>query len=47
MAAKLAAVVQVGAQLRSIYAWAGKMESTCEIPISIKTSQDLVPEVTK
>ena len=43
---KLAACVQIGSSMTSIYVWEGKLERTPEIPLSIKTAGSLVPALT-
>jgi len=42
---RLAACVQISGPIQSIYHWAGKIEKSTEWKCSIKTTQDLYPEV--
>lgn len=45
LAARLAACVQIGAMVRSLYHWHGQIETAEEIPIAIKTRAELYPRV--
>ncbi|MBU6459607.1 MAG: divalent cation tolerance protein CutA [Proteobacteria bacterium] len=42
---RLAACVQVGAPVRSVYQWQGQMEEAIEIPLIIKTLPGRIDEV--
>lgn len=42
---KMAACVQIGAPVRSLYHWQGKTETATEIPVSIKTTHDVYPDL--
>lgn len=42
---RLAACVQVGASVESIYHWQGEIETAREIPLAIKTRTALYPRV--
>lgn len=44
---RLAACVNVGAQLRSFYYWEGKLESSTEVPIMLKTTRNRVAQAIK
>ena len=41
LTARLAACVQIGATLRSLYHWRGGIETADEVPVAIKTRSDL------
>jgi len=41
--ARLAACVQVGAPVESLYHWRGRVETATEIPLAIKTRADAFP----
>jgi periplasmic divalent cation tolerance protein len=43
--ARLAACVQIGAMVQSLYHWRGQIETAEEIPIAIKTRAELYPRV--
>ena len=43
--ARLAACVQVGAPVESLYHWRGRLETATEIPLSIKTRADVWPDL--
>ena len=43
--ARLAACVQIGAALRSLYHWQGGIETADEVPVAIKTRSELYPLV--
>jgi periplasmic divalent cation tolerance protein len=43
--AHLAACVQVGAPVRSLYHWRGEIETADETPLAIKTRSELYPRV--
>jgi len=45
LAARLAACVQIGATLRSLYHWRGGIETADEIPVAIKTRSELYERV--
>jgi periplasmic divalent cation tolerance protein len=45
LAARLAACVQIGAMVQSLYHWRGQIETADEIPIAIKTRAELYPRV--
>jgi periplasmic divalent cation tolerance protein len=45
LAARLAACVQVGAPVRSLYHWRGEIETADETPVAIKTRAELYPKV--
>jgi len=45
LAARLAACIQIGATVQSLYHWRGKIETAREIPLSIKTRAALYPRV--
>jgi periplasmic divalent cation tolerance protein len=40
---KLAACVQIGAAITSLYPWEGRIETATEIPVSVKTTKALYP----
>ena len=42
---RLAACVNVGAPVESMYHWRGQIETTQEVPVSIKTRAELYPRV--
>jgi len=41
--ARLAACVQIGAPVESLYHWRGRVETATEIPVAIKTRADAFP----
>ncbi|MEO8484723.1 MAG: divalent-cation tolerance protein CutA [Betaproteobacteria bacterium] len=41
--ARLAACVQIGAPVESLYHWRGRVETASEIPLAIKTRADAFP----
>ena len=43
--ARLAACVQIGAPVESLYHWRGRLETATEIPLSIKTRADVWPDL--
>jgi periplasmic divalent cation tolerance protein len=43
--ARLAACVQIGATLRSLYHWRGQIETAEETPVAVKTRRDLYSRV--
>lgn len=45
LTARLAACVQIGATVQSLYHWRGKIETAQEIPLAIKTRAGLYPRV--
>ena len=45
LAARLAACIQIGATVRSLYHWRGEIETADEIPIAIKTRAGLYSRV--
>ncbi len=45
LAARLAACIQIGAALQSLYHWKGEIETATEIPMTIKTRAELYPKV--
>jgi len=45
LTARLAACVQIGATLRSLYHWRGGIETADEVPVAIKTRSELYPLV--
>lgn len=45
LAAGLAACIQIGATVQSLYHWRGEIETAAEIPVSIKTRAGLYPRV--
>lgn len=45
LAARLAACVQIGATLHSLYHWRGEIETAEEIPVAIKTRTELYARV--
>ena len=45
LAARLAACIQIGATVQSLYHWRGQIETAREIPLSIKTRAALYPRV--
>jgi periplasmic divalent cation tolerance protein len=47
LAGRLAACVQIGAALRSLYHWRGEIETAEETPLAIKTRRDLYARVEK
>lgn len=42
---RLAACIQIGATVQSLYHWRGEIETAVEIPVSIKTCARLYPRV--
>jgi periplasmic divalent cation tolerance protein len=45
LAARLAACVQIGATLQSLYHWRGEIETAEETPVAVKTRRELYPRV--
>jgi periplasmic divalent cation tolerance protein len=45
LAARLAACIQIGATVQSLYHWRGQIETALEIPVAIKTRAELYPRV--
>jgi periplasmic divalent cation tolerance protein len=45
LAARLAACIQIGTTVRSLYHWRGEIETADEIPVTIKTRADLYPRL--
>jgi periplasmic divalent cation tolerance protein len=45
LAARLAACIQIGATVQSLYHWRGQIETAREIPLAIKTRAGLYPRV--
>lgn len=45
LTARLAACIQIGATVQSLYHWRGQIETTSEIPLAIKTRTGLYPRV--
>jgi periplasmic divalent cation tolerance protein len=45
LAAHLAACIQIGATVQSLYHWRGQIETASEIPLAIKTRAGLYPRV--
>ncbi|HEX8009468.1 MAG TPA: divalent-cation tolerance protein CutA [Casimicrobiaceae bacterium] len=45
LAARLAACIQIGTTVRSLYHWRGEIETADEIPVAIKTRAELYPKV--
>jgi periplasmic divalent cation tolerance protein len=45
LAARLAACVQLGAPVRSLYHWRGEIETAVETPVAIKTRAELYRQV--
>ena len=45
LAARLAACIQIGATVRSLYHWHGEIETADETPMAIKTSAALYPRL--
>ena len=45
LAARLAACIQIGATVRSLYHWHGKIETADEVPLAIKTRVALYPQL--
>lgn len=45
LAARLAACIQIGAAVQSLYHWRGEIETVSEIPVAIKTRETLYPRV--
>ena len=43
--ARLAACVQIGATLQSLYHWRGEIETAQETPLAVKTRGELYPRV--
>ena len=42
---RLAACVQIGSAVRSVYPWEGRIETASEIPMSIKTLPERIPDL--
>ena len=45
LTARLAACIQIGATVQSLYHWRGQIETASEIPLAIKTRTGLYPRV--
>jgi periplasmic divalent cation tolerance protein len=45
LTARLAACIQIGATVQSLYHWRGQIETAREIPLAIKTRAGLYPRV--
>lgn len=45
LVARLAACIQIGAAVKSLYHWKGKIETAREIPVAIKTRAELYAQV--
>jgi periplasmic divalent cation tolerance protein len=45
LTARLAACIQIGATVQSLYHWRGKIETASEVPLAIKTRAGLYPRV--
>jgi periplasmic divalent cation tolerance protein len=45
LTARLAACIQIGATVQSLYHWRGQIETAREVPLSIKTRAALYPRV--
>ena len=45
LAARLAACIQIGGAVQSLYHWRGQIETASEIPLAIKTRAVLYPRV--
>ena len=45
--ARLAACVQIGAPVESLYHWQGRVETATEIPLAIKTRSDAFPALSQ
>jgi periplasmic divalent cation tolerance protein len=45
LTARLAACIQIGATVQSLYHWRGQIETAREIPLAIKTRTGLYPRV--
>jgi periplasmic divalent cation tolerance protein len=45
LAARLAACIQIGAAVQSLYHWRGEIETASEIPVAIKTRVELYARV--
>ena len=45
LTARLAACIQIGATVQSLYHWRGKIETASEVPLAIKTRARLYPRV--
>ena len=45
LAARLAACIQIGATVHSLYHWRGKIETSAETPLAIKTRLALYPRL--
>ena len=45
LTARLAACIQIGATVQSLYHWRGQIETASEIPLAIKTRAGLYPHV--
>jgi periplasmic divalent cation tolerance protein len=42
---RLAACVNIGAPVESMYHWRGQIETAREVPVTVKTRRDLYPQV--
>lgn len=42
---RLAACVNIGAPVESMYHWRGQIETASEVPVAVKTRRDLYPAV--
>jgi periplasmic divalent cation tolerance protein len=45
--ARLAACVQIGAPVESLYHWQGRLETATEIPLAIKARRDAFPALSQ
>ena len=45
--ARLAACVQIGAPVESLYHWQGRLETATEVPLAIKTRRDAFEPLSK
>jgi periplasmic divalent cation tolerance protein len=45
LAARLAACIQIGAAVESLYHWKGEIETATEFPMAIKTRAELYPRI--
>ena len=45
--ARLAACVQIGAPVESLYHWQGRLETATEVPLAIKARRDAFPALSR
>lgn len=45
VSSRLAACIQIGSTVQSLYHWQGQIETAVEIPVAIKTRATLYPQV--